>query len=483
MEMSVTLNSTFPTDLVLFVTTFRIIVLTWNRPKSLQRLLDSIENSDYNFTRNNPGWELVLEIRVDGEGGDEGTIAKQVARDFQFSHGSKVMVEEEVNRGIMQAWRRAWTWREKELFIIIEDDVEMSPHWYRVLVNMWRKYGEREDLAGIGLQRQTFVTDGRHDEDIGGRVMEAVYMYQLPASIGCSPHPWLWNEMIQQHGDKFGSCPEGMSCVKEVWEAWWLAYSLDNNLFTLYAADKNAFAVDHREKGYHYEEGLGKNSEKIGTWIEQWEKENLPDNPKRLDLGLKEVTDLGCMGRKIAKRFGAVIVRVLTNANIEKTLSEYKELSNDDMVEQTMFVLPSKDIWSKAKILPNVVVETPSWLNTTRIEDPIEISKFWVHILKCLSTLALKVVSLPSEISLSAKSKSQVQYISSNIVAGKQKDQSSPRLDHLYLDGSYNTFFVFLNLDRNNRDLPLQNNFLANFKNNQRPEHAISWSWISDFII
>ena len=64
-------------------------------------------------------------------------------------------------RGIVNAWpwRHAWRWREGELFIVtsdiwlantcnadlwlvqvLEDDAEMSPHWYRALVNMWAKW-------------------------------------------------------------------------------------------------------------------------------------------------------------------------------------------------------------------------------------------------------------------------------------------------------------------------------------------------------
>lgn len=62
---------------------------------------------------------------------------------FQFSHGEKIVVEERENLGIMGAWRHAWTWRDRELFVVIEDDVEMSPHWYRAAVNMWRRYGDR----------------------------------------------------------------------------------------------------------------------------------------------------------------------------------------------------------------------------------------------------------------------------------------------------------------------------------------------------
>ena len=63
----------------------------------------------------------------------------------------QVVVKSEVNMGIMEAWRNAWSWKEGELFIVIEDDVEMSPHWYKVLtcskadkcsnVYIWNKSG------------------------------------------------------------------------------------------------------------------------------------------------------------------------------------------------------------------------------------------------------------------------------------------------------------------------------------------------------
>ena len=52
------------------ITTFRIIVLTYNRPQSLLRLLRSIETSDYSFCDNNPNWKLILEIKID-RGGDK----------------------------------------------------------------------------------------------------------------------------------------------------------------------------------------------------------------------------------------------------------------------------------------------------------------------------------------------------------------------------------------------------------------------------
>ena len=48
---------------------------------------------------------------------------------LKFESSPQVVVKSETNQGIMEAWRNAWTWKDNELFIVIEDDVEMSPHW------------------------------------------------------------------------------------------------------------------------------------------------------------------------------------------------------------------------------------------------------------------------------------------------------------------------------------------------------------------
>ena len=73
----------------------------------------------------------------------QGDSVRRIAETFQFSHGEKIVHRQMENLGVMGAWREAWTWRDRELFVVIEDDVEMSPHWYRAAVNMWRKYGDR----------------------------------------------------------------------------------------------------------------------------------------------------------------------------------------------------------------------------------------------------------------------------------------------------------------------------------------------------
>ena len=78
------------TSMLSCILTFRIVILAWNRPCSLQRLLSSLERSDYSFVRNNPGWDLLVEIRVDGGGGEEGEEVKRIAKEWRCGFGNKV---------------------------------------------------------------------------------------------------------------------------------------------------------------------------------------------------------------------------------------------------------------------------------------------------------------------------------------------------------------------------------------------------------
>ena len=72
------------------ISSFRVVILAWNRPNSLLRLLRSLERSDYSFQQSNPGWEITVEIRVDGGGGAEGQEVKRIANDWSCSFGNKV---------------------------------------------------------------------------------------------------------------------------------------------------------------------------------------------------------------------------------------------------------------------------------------------------------------------------------------------------------------------------------------------------------
>ena len=69
----------------------------------------------------------------------------------------------------------------------------------------------REYVAGVGLQNQEFsVAAGREADrlNVSSRVRGPVFLYELPSSIGSSPHPCHWTKMLSLYGHKFGEvCP------------------------------------------------------------------------------------------------------------------------------------------------------------------------------------------------------------------------------------------------------------------------------------
>ena len=57
----------------------------------MKRLLTSLEKGDYSFQQNNPGWDILVEIRVDGGGKEEGEEVKRIAQEWECSFGNKVI--------------------------------------------------------------------------------------------------------------------------------------------------------------------------------------------------------------------------------------------------------------------------------------------------------------------------------------------------------------------------------------------------------
>ena len=87
---------------------------------------------------------------------------------------------------MMGAWKNAWTWRDKELFVIIEDDVEMSGWWFRATVNMWTRYGDRPYIAAVGLQNQEFTVHNKMF-NISGRVRSVDNIFNNLIPVGVPP--------------------------------------------------------------------------------------------------------------------------------------------------------------------------------------------------------------------------------------------------------------------------------------------------------
>ncbi len=99
----------------------------------------------------------------------------------------------EKNHGLRAAWFESWYPKpDDEYCIIIEDDLEMSPFWFTWLKKAWLKYGHREDIAGIALQRQFLLFKKPVRSDLEFMNDHLPFLYKLVGTWAFSPHPKNW---------------------------------------------------------------------------------------------------------------------------------------------------------------------------------------------------------------------------------------------------------------------------------------------------
>ena len=250
--------------LVFVYPSITVVVLTMNRVHSLSRLLNSLESADYGTD------PVALEIKIDYSSESEHTAA--VANAFRFSHGPKKVSVSNQNKGLALSWFDAWTPHdETSLGIILEDDVEVAPAWYKWVKGAWGAYLHRKDIGGVTLQRQVLipVRPPIQREIVNNH---EPFLYSLVGSIGFAPHPAWWikftnwirsvnfrtvyvgtPELITSHWWKHSN-------RKHMWTQHFIHFSKTHDLSTLYInlPEKQTLGAHWREKGKHFGSTLGR---------------------------------------------------------------------------------------------------------------------------------------------------------------------------------------------------------------------------------
>ena len=242
---------------------FKVVVLTMNRPVELQTLLRSLEETDY------LGDAVELEIRFDQSRSPADTL--RVAKKFSFSHGHKRVVLSKQASGLAEAWYAAWQpdFTDHARSIILEDDIILSPDWYRWLTEAWNVYGDVSDLAGISLMRQVLVPalPNRQEEIVNDH---EPFLYSLVGSIAFSPNPRVWREFItwrRSISPDFDVTTPGlvtsewwnMLDKKHMWTQHFIYFTLCRDLYTMYVNlhGQMTIASHVRAKGEHYDKNYG----------------------------------------------------------------------------------------------------------------------------------------------------------------------------------------------------------------------------------
>lgn len=126
-----------------------IVIAAFNRPASLQRLLDSITAANYYGYQSIP-----LIISIDQSGNED---CKKIADLFNWKHGEKKILVHEEKLGLKKHILLCGELSSQfDAVIVLEDDLFVSPVFYDYAQQAYTFYKEEERIAGIALYHNTF---------------------------------------------------------------------------------------------------------------------------------------------------------------------------------------------------------------------------------------------------------------------------------------------------------------------------------------
>ena len=123
-----------------------IIIIAYNRPISLNRLLNSLDVANYDEN------DVPLIISIDYQASKENKKVLKIAENYNWKHGIKKIIKHSKNLGL-----RAHVITCGDLvniydnIIVLEDDLFVSPYFYKYANDALKFYNKTESIGGISL--------------------------------------------------------------------------------------------------------------------------------------------------------------------------------------------------------------------------------------------------------------------------------------------------------------------------------------------
>jgi len=126
-----------------------IVIVGYNRPRSLKRLINSLEKAVY------PTNDISLIISIDKS--PDNASVKQIADDFNWKFGVKKVVYQKENLGLKKHIVQCMQYTfEYENIILLEDDLFVAPDFYNYTVQALKFTAGNEKIGGISLYNHQF---------------------------------------------------------------------------------------------------------------------------------------------------------------------------------------------------------------------------------------------------------------------------------------------------------------------------------------
>jgi len=209
-----------------------IVVVAYNRPRSLTRLLTSLSNASYISN------DIDLIISIDKAENNQNVLA--IAEGFIWKFGTKKVICQEKNLGLRAHILKCGSISlEYGSVIVLEDDLFVSPNFYNYTIDALNFTKDKKDIGGISLynhQTNVCTLDNFQPVDNG----YDNWYFQFASSWGQAWSKEHWKGFIEWY-QKAPILENNLKIPRFVrswssksWLKYNIAYVIEKNLYFLY---------------------------------------------------------------------------------------------------------------------------------------------------------------------------------------------------------------------------------------------------------
>ena len=175
---------------------FTIVIITQNKPASLARLITALNKA---INNNNNNIDLVISVNKDRTGLYDLQTLKHLTQ-CEWSHGHKLLHLTSNHLTHIQQWLDIDTiLSENTPFLILQDDVTVSPHFYTMITTAVRSISWEEGvIGGISLEPPlSFPPDSKVYMKLTARYQDNLVLSQPMSSRALYPNPLMWRKFTK----------------------------------------------------------------------------------------------------------------------------------------------------------------------------------------------------------------------------------------------------------------------------------------------
>jgi len=221
-----------------------IVVVAFNRVNSLQRILNSLAESLCPA-----GTKLIISIDNNGQNENVVTLAKE----FDWQMGAKEVIYQDEHLGLRNHIIKCGDLTyDYGSVIILEDDLVVSPYFYKYAQEALTFYKDAEEIGGISLYNLTY-TEASKQPFVPLKDDSDVYFKQVPSSLGQA-----WSKVQWDAFKKWYKTDPDVKSIKGIpvkvknwppssWKKFYYAYLVERDKYFVFP--QNSFTTNFNDLG------------------------------------------------------------------------------------------------------------------------------------------------------------------------------------------------------------------------------------------